>query len=375
MRSSCLSLLILCSLSWTVWSQTEYEGVGLLIGLKEQQWVVQAVLPGSPADSADILPGDSIVAFKGSKGDRYFDLRPDTMGAMASEFHRPGSRPLGLRLQRGGRTLEVEVQRGRFLLTEGALRGLPEGRVTGIERGWAQAEFPRETLAYGDRLAVLRGHEVVGLAEVREAQGSSYRLNLMNLPRNQPPPATPGPGGLPQSGNDSESPWQGVRVVLLEHSDRYYENASGGRTASGRLDRPYVSVSPALDSYERQVAQGTLCKQSATIRDFNPSQKTFLMRWQKGQMVQSGVSGSHIRTNSTFSTGDPLYELTILYQGAPVWYSADAADQGKDASSRLREGQEVRVYYRPFGVDGSGMHRGRRTQTRQGQAVLILLGP
>jgi len=365
-----LSLL----LSRPLWCQTQVETTGLLIGLKDGQWVVQGVLPGSSAEAAQIRPGDIILAFKGAKGGRYFEINSERMGPGASEFSRPGSHPVGLRLQRGSRTLEVEVTRGSVGLTAEGLRGFPEGRVTGRERTFTTIDFPGGGLAYGDKLAVVQGQDVLGMAEVRDSKGSSYSVSLTGIRRNQPPISGPGPGGLPQSApDDSLGGLRGARVVLLEHGDRYYEGASGGRTASGRLDKPYIQLTPALEPYERQVKQGTLKVQSATLRDFNPAQKTFLLRWQQGQMRTTGISGSQIGTSSTFSSGDPLYELTVLYQGAPVWYSADEADQGKDASSRLRDGQAVKVYYRPFGVPGTGSHKGRKTSTSQGQAVLILL--
>jgi hypothetical protein len=333
--------------------------------------VVQAVLPGSSAESAQLHAGDAILAFKGAKGDRYFDVTAETMGAMASEFSAPRLRSLGLRVQRDSRTWEVQLEPSTLMLTYDSLRGLPEGTVTTSEHGSAQVSFSRELLAYGDKVAVVRGREVLGIGEVRDGSGSNYRISTPAIRRS--PLSTNGPGDLPQSSRDTGQELKGARVVLLAHSSRYYESASAGHTASGRVERPYVKRSPAIEPFERQVSQGSLKAQSATVRELDPAKKTFVLAWQTGTTGAPSISGSQTRQPVTFSNLDPVYELTILYKGSPVWYSIDVADQGKDASSGLRDGQKVKVYYRPYGAEGQTTRDGRKTFTRQGEAVLIVL--
>lgn len=369
-------LILLCALCLALqlgaFSQAQLETHGLLIALRDGRWVVQAVLPGSSAESAQLRAGDVILAFKGAKGDRFFDVTAETMGAMASEFSAPRLRPLGLRVQRDSRTWEVQLEPSTLTLTYDCLRGLPEGSVTTSERGSAQISFPREPLAYGDKVAVIRGREVLGIGEVRDGSGSNYRISTPTIRHS--PPSTNGPGELPQSSRDNNGQeLKGARVVLLTHSARYYESASAGHTASGRIDRPYVKRSPAIEPFERQVSQGSLKAQSATVRELDAAKKTFVLVWQSGTTGAPTISGSQTRQPVTFSSRDPVYELTILYKGSPVWYSIDVADQGKDASSGLRDGQKVKVYYRPYGAESETTRDGRKTFTRQGEAVLIIL--
>lgn len=366
-----LLICVLC-LELGAWGQTQLQTHGLLITLRDNQWVIQAVLPGSSAESAQLRPGDSIVAFRGAKGDRFFDINPQTMGAMASELDAPRPRPLGLRLQRGSKTWEVEVEPTTLTLTTEGLRGLPEGTVTASEHGSAQISFSRDSLAYGDKVALVQGREILGIGEVRDGSGSNYRISTVGL-RRTASPTMHGPGDLPQGSRDSDQGLKGARVVLLAHSSHYYENASAGHTASGRVDRPYVKRSAALEPFERQVSQGSLKTQSATVRGLDPTSKTFQLIWQSGSTGPVSISGSQARQPVVFSSRDPVYELNLLYKGAPVWYSADVADQGKDASHELRDGQAVKVYYRPYGTEGSSSKEGRKIFTRQGEAVLIIL--
>lgn len=372
MKSLLGSAVLAAMLSLPAWCQLEFETTGLLIDLKDGQWVVRAVVAGSSAQLAQVQPGDRIVAFRGAKSRGQFqNLSPETMGAMAAEFGRPNSGLIGLRIERGQQTQEVEVQRQPVVLSGQSLRGFPEGRVIMFDRTVTEVTFSGENLAYGDKVALVQGSGAVSIAEVTGTNGKGYQISRTGAQRNRPDNfQAPGP---PQPKPTSSHDADGTRVFLLEHCARYYQSASSGRTASGRLDKPYVRVSPGLAAYDEQVRQGSLRVQVGTIRQWSGSNGTFVLRTQHGSMTTSGVSGSHIVTRSTFSSGDPIQELHVRLSQTPVWYSRDEADQGKDATSQLRNGQLVRVYYRLTGTATTSGSKGRKVRSSQGEAVLIVL--
>ena len=336
----------------TAQSATTFDSRGWILDLKDQQLVVLGVLPGSPAAEAQVQPGDMVVGLRRSgRGADFVAATPETLHKIVSDLGH-SNRPLSVRLQRYGKTLEVELARAPVAITTSALRGMPEGRVVKSQGRIGYVGF-RQALGYDDKLAVIMGGDVLGTAVVMDKEGQDYRVRFHFGRNNQD--------------------LSNARVVLLEHDSRYFANASQGRTEGGRLSKPYTVVSAALKPYDKQVRDGVLKKHGGTVRELNIEEGTFVIRWQQGHSGPVSLNGGQLRSTATFNSGDPIQVLRIRYKGAPVWFSADRDDAGKDASAKLRNEMPVQVYYRPIGSPVKSTKRGRKTQEHSGQAELVIM--
>jgi carboxyl-terminal processing protease len=103
----------------------EYEGIGVWIEQPDGEFTITAPIPGSPADAADLRPGDVILA---ADGTALTDLEND---AAMSLIRGPAGTPVRLTIRREGvaEPFDVSVTRGAIVIPAVVYEAVADGQV------------------------------------------------------------------------------------------------------------------------------------------------------------------------------------------------------------------------------------------------------
>lgn len=103
----------------------EYEGIGVWIEQPDGEFTITAPIPGSPADAADLRPGDVIVA---ADGTALTDLEND---AAMSLIRGPAGTPVRLTIRREGvaEPFDISVTRGEIVIPAVVYEAVADGMV------------------------------------------------------------------------------------------------------------------------------------------------------------------------------------------------------------------------------------------------------
>ncbi len=176
-------ILLLLQVSIPCFSETglpDVNGVGIILGVKNEKLYVKGIYPDSPAAKAGVRQGDIIEEYSGFRGLQKAEVY-SWHEINRSLNSNPGSK-VTLKLNRRGRSIEVNMISTKIPVTYNNLPRTDARNVKILEYDRFQGRASTgssDGTAWGDKYLVFNGREYLGIATIGDVGTDSSQVRVL----------------------------------------------------------------------------------------------------------------------------------------------------------------------------------------------------